>query len=105
MGYLDTNGSPTYGSAKHGVRGLMKCLRRRAGLRVNVVAPWYIATPLMSKAVMERLTSQLMEQGSGFGRIEDCVKAVMRIATDSTVNGRPKDSPMQFVLIGTDHVY
>lgn len=41
MGYLDTNGSPTYGAAKHGVRGLMKVLRRRSGLRVNVVAPWY----------------------------------------------------------------
>lgn len=42
MGYIDTNGSPTYGAAKHGVRGLMKVLRRRSGLRVNVVAPWYI---------------------------------------------------------------
>lgn len=41
MGYLDTNGSPTYGAAKHGVRGLMKVLRRRNGLRVNIVAPWY----------------------------------------------------------------
>lgn len=43
MGYIDTNGSPTYGAAKHGVRGLMKVLRRRSGLRVNVVAPWYIS--------------------------------------------------------------
>jgi NAD(P)-dependent dehydrogenase (short-subunit alcohol dehydrogenase family) len=45
MGYLDTNGSPTYGAAKHGVRGLMKVLRRRSGLRVNVVAPWYVLFP------------------------------------------------------------
>ncbi|KIX03816.1 uncharacterized protein Z518_07369 [Rhinocladiella mackenziei CBS 650.93] len=87
MGFLDTNGSPTYGAAKHGVRGLMKCLRRRSGLRVNVVAPWYIATPLMSDAVMNTLTTQLKEQGSGFALVEDSVKAVMRIATDDSING------------------
>ena len=104
MGYLDTNGSPTYGAAKHGVRGLMKVLRRRSGLRVNVVAPWYdlkhcqdvlftiyaryIATPLMSAPVIERLTTQLKAQGSGFALIEDSVKAVMRIATLLSINGQ-----------------
>lgn len=47
----------------------------------------YIATPLMSKLVIERLTTQLEAQGSGFALVEDSVKAVMRISTDRSING------------------
>lgn len=41
MGYVDTQGSSVYGSAKHGVRGAMCCLRRKGAMRVNAIAPWY----------------------------------------------------------------
>lgn len=47
----------------------------------------YIATPLMSKLVIERLTSQLEAQGSGFALVEDSVKAVMWISTNRSING------------------
>ena len=40
MGFIDTQGSSIYGAAKHGVRGLMCCLRRKGALRVNLLAPW-----------------------------------------------------------------
>ncbi|BCS21816.1 uncharacterized protein APUU_30041S [Aspergillus puulaauensis] len=88
QGYLDTMGSPTYGAAKHGVRSLMKSLRRRSNLRVSLVAPWFIPTPIMTPIVVARLTAQLADLGSGFAEPEDCVRAVMRIATDASVNGR-----------------
>ncbi|TPX12340.1 uncharacterized protein E0L32_006987 [Thyridium curvatum] len=87
QGYLDTTGSPTYSAAKHGLRGIMKALRRRGPVRVGLIAPWFIATPLMSPAVVERLSAQLAAHGSGFAETEDCVRAVMRIATDPQVNG------------------
>lgn len=40
MGYIDTQGSSVYSAAKHGVRGLMTCLRRKGLVRVNCLAPW-----------------------------------------------------------------
>ncbi|KNG86138.1 hypothetical protein ANOM_005460, partial [Aspergillus nomiae NRRL 13137] len=40
MGYIDTQGSSVYSAAKHGVRGLMTCLRRKKTIRVNCLAPW-----------------------------------------------------------------
>lgn len=40
MGYIDTQGSSVYSAAKHGVRGLMACLRRKGLVRVNCLAPW-----------------------------------------------------------------
>lgn len=40
MGYLDTTGSPTYSAAKHGLRAVLKALRRRTDVRVALIAPW-----------------------------------------------------------------
>jgi NAD(P)-dependent dehydrogenase (short-subunit alcohol dehydrogenase family) len=42
MAYIDTFGIPSYGISKHGIRGLMCTLRRRQGMRVNLIAPWYV---------------------------------------------------------------
>jgi len=42
-GYIDVVGVPLYQAAKYGVRGLMHNLRRLGYLRVNVIAPWYVA--------------------------------------------------------------
>jgi len=87
-GYLDIIGSPSYESAKFGVRGLMCNLRRAECFRVNVIAPWFIATPIMSEKVVETLGSQLKSVGAEFAEVEDSVKAVMRVATDKSINGR-----------------
>lgn len=42
MGYIDTQGSSVYSAAKHAVRGIMTCLRRKSLFRVNCLAPWYV---------------------------------------------------------------
>jgi NAD(P)-dependent dehydrogenase (short-subunit alcohol dehydrogenase family) len=38
-GYLDSR--PSYGSAKFGLRAVMRALRHKGICRVNIVAPWY----------------------------------------------------------------
>lgn len=37
-GYLDSR--PSYGSAKAGLRAVMRSLRHRGTCRINIVAPW-----------------------------------------------------------------
>ncbi|KAF2099532.1 putative short chain dehydrogenase/ reductase [Rhizodiscina lignyota] len=88
MGFLNTNGSPTYSASKFGVRGLMCCLRRFGVGRVNLIAPWFIATPLMTEAVRNHLRKDMQGQGTDFATTEDCAKCVMRIASDDSINGR-----------------
>jgi len=62
-------------------------LRRAVRCRVNVVAPWFIKTPIMSENVVERLGPALANMGSEFAEIEDSVKAVLRIACDERISG------------------
>ncbi|OCL02802.1 NAD(P)-binding protein [Glonium stellatum] len=87
-GYMDISGSPSYQSAKFGVRGLMCNLRHAGRFRVNVVAPWFIATPIMSEKVVETLVPQLKSAGSEFAEVGDSVNAVLRVATDKSISGR-----------------
>lgn len=69
------------------------CNLRRAGrCRVNVVAPWFIKTPIMSENVIERLGPGLESHRSGFAEVEDSVKAVLRIACDKEINGKPSST-------------
>lgn len=45
--YADQPGSPQYNASKWGARGLMRNFRRtawREGIRVNLVAPWYVSS-------------------------------------------------------------
>ena len=47
-GYLDMPGAPQYNSSKWAVRGLMHSLRRTMpdmGMRVNILAPWFVFLP------------------------------------------------------------
>lgn len=86
-GFINTSGSPTYSASKFGVRGLMGCLRRFGCGRVNLLAPWYVATPLMSEAVMERLHVDMAREGTEFAKIEDVAKGALRLASDKSING------------------
>lgn len=46
-GYLDHKGAPQYNASKHGVRGIMKSIRRSGpeqGIRINLIAPWYASS-------------------------------------------------------------
>lgn len=73
----------------------MGCLRKFGIGRVNLIAPWYIATPLMSAKVVEHLKKDMAREGSDFAKVEDCAKAGLRLASDHSVNGmRP------FSLVG-----
>ena len=86
-GYLDLPGSPQYNAAKFGVRGLMRALRRTGpamNLRVNIIAPWFIQTRIMSDQVVEVL------QGKGivFAEKADAAAAVLHLASDRSINGK-----------------
>lgn len=90
-GYVDLIGSPIYNATKFGVRGLMRNLRWTSGqqsIRVNVVAPWFIETPIITRqpGAMEHLVAT----GTEFALKEDAAAAMLRIASDSKMNGRPK---------------
>ncbi|PGH06780.1 hypothetical protein GX51_02221 [Blastomyces parvus] len=86
-GYLDLPGSATYSMSKFGVRALMRSLRRNAwvdSIRVNLVAPGYIITPAYTKEIIAFFKSK----GVKFASEDDACKAVLRIASDTMVNGR-----------------
>ncbi|KAJ4244010.1 hypothetical protein NW762_014623 [Fusarium torreyae] len=85
--YADQPGSPQYNASKWGVRGLMRNLRRTAfneNIRVALVAPWYVKTPILSS----RIIDYLVGKGVKFATVEDCCNAMLRIASDKTINGR-----------------
>jgi NAD(P)-dependent dehydrogenase (short-subunit alcohol dehydrogenase family) len=87
-GYIDLIGSPIYNATKFGVRGLMRNLRwtsSKNSFRVNVVAPWFIETPIITNqpGAMEYLVAK----GTEFALEEDAAKAMLRIASDGSVNG------------------
>ena len=90
-GYIDYPGHSLYNAAKFGVRGLFRGVRSRTkemGVRCNLLAPWYIKTP-MTAPMVAQLEAQGMKDGQGvsFGRIEDVVEAAMRGAVDESVDG------------------
>ncbi|OAP53779.1 hypothetical protein AYL99_12022 [Fonsecaea erecta] len=92
-GYLDDDHSIAYTTSKFGTRGLFRALRRRVrdemGVRVNLVAPWAIKTP-MTAPIVEALQGMGIEDGKGitFASKETCAQAVGRIALDETLHGR-----------------
>ncbi|OAX77716.1 hypothetical protein ACJ72_07982 [Emergomyces africanus] len=87
-GYMDLPGSATYSMSKFGVRALMRSLRRNAG-SIQFESIWlhqgiYIITP----AYTEEVISFFKSKGVKFASEDDACKAVLRIASDATVNGR-----------------
>lgn len=86
-GYLDLPGSTLYNVSKFGVRGLMCNLRRTGRMRVNLLAPWYIKTPIMSETVTNAVDEALKRIGGHWALAEDAVKACLRCAADEKVTG------------------
>ncbi|WZH47027.1 hypothetical protein QYS62_008161 [Fusarium acuminatum] len=86
-GFLDVPRSPEYSSTKWAVRGIMHALRRTAfyyGSRVNVIAPWYIRTSILSKEQFD----QVEKSGVEFATADDAGECALRILDDSSINGR-----------------
>lgn len=78
-------GVPLYGVSKHAVLGLFRCLRGSSfmdGVRVNIIFPYFIETPI------NPAPSRLLLAGSGMGKIEDVVDAASRLVADSSILGR-----------------
>lgn len=86
-GYLDQPGSPQYCSSKWGVRGMMRSMRRTMppmGMRVNIIAPWFIRTRIMSDEVQKRVE----DRGIVFAAKEDAAAAVLHMASNPAINGK-----------------
>ncbi|KAF2493204.1 NAD(P)-binding protein [Lophium mytilinum] len=77
--------SPQYAASKHAVLGLFRSLRATSfaqGIRVNIVCPYYIDTPMMPTVL------RVVIAGGGLGKVEDVVDAATRFTADSRVLGR-----------------
>lgn len=96
--YFDIPVMSSYTGSKFGVRGIFRNIRplfADRGMRVNLIAPWIIDTPLvvawlaMFKAV-----------GAPVGDIEQVYTAALRFADDPAINGKPTDSVSDLFLRG-----
>lgn len=84
-GFFPLPGVALYGTSKHAVVGLYRCLRSTSfshGVRVNMICPYYMDTPLLTTA------SRMILAGTLMGDPEDVVEAATRFAADPRVAGR-----------------
>ncbi|KIW70025.1 hypothetical protein PV04_02336 [Phialophora macrospora] len=91
-GYSDMPGNTDYNASKFGVRGIFRGLRHttsRLGVRVNLIAPFWISTPLSQQQMTEMASVGMMPgDGFSFASIDDCVNVATKLATEADVNGR-----------------
>ena len=86
-GYLDLPGALQYSFTKFGLRGIMRDLRvteHAHNIRVNFIGPWFIKTKILSKESVDFLTNG----GFEFATVEDAATAMMKIVSDTSINGR-----------------
>ncbi|KAL8295923.1 hypothetical protein RB600_001422 [Gaeumannomyces tritici] len=86
-GVFPLPGQPLYCAAKHALTGLFRTLRCTAwrhgdGVRVNMLCPYFIDTPLIPAGGMSLLA------GAGMASLPDVVEAATRLAADRAVRGR-----------------
>ncbi|KAJ8133548.1 hypothetical protein O1611_g73 [Lasiodiplodia mahajangana] len=85
--FLDVPRGPQYPATKWGIRGIMHSMRRTAfyyGSRVNVISPWYIRTPILSKEKYDHVENSGVE----LAEASDAGKALVHLLSDKTINGR-----------------
>jgi len=85
--YLDLPGAVQYNMSKWSIRAFVNCIRRSGwqnGIRVNLIAPWFIATPILSKEAVAHLSGKGVE----FAAEQDSAAAVVKVACDKSINGR-----------------
>jgi NAD(P)-dependent dehydrogenase (short-subunit alcohol dehydrogenase family) len=78
-------GQPLYGTSKHAVLGLFRCLRAQSfteGVRVNMICPYFIDTGIIPAE------GRLVLAGGGVGKISDVVDAATRLTADTSILGR-----------------
>lgn len=84
--YIDQPGVLQYNASKFALRGMMRTLRRTAhldGIRVNLIAPWYIRTDIIGEVT----TKSLDNNDVPFAETADAANAALRIASDQTIAG------------------
>lgn len=84
-GLLPIPGQALYSASKHAVVGLYRTLRSSSfvhGVRVSLICPYFIDTPLLSGAARALLA------GGTMGKAEDVVEAATRFTADPRVVGR-----------------
>jgi NAD(P)-dependent dehydrogenase (short-subunit alcohol dehydrogenase family) len=82
---LPIPGQPLYAVAKHGVLGLFRALRATSftnGVRVNMLCPYFINTPLIPAS------GRLVLAGGAMGKPEAVVDAGTRFMADTRIVGR-----------------
>ncbi|CAK7266891.1 hypothetical protein SEPCBS119000_002261 [Sporothrix epigloea] len=85
-GLMGLPGQALYSTSKHAVTGMFRALRGTAhvhnGLRVNMLCPYFVDTPIMSKPGLVLLA------GSGLATTADVVEAGTRFVADESIAGR-----------------
>jgi NAD(P)-dependent dehydrogenase (short-subunit alcohol dehydrogenase family) len=85
-GFSSIADSPDYTAIKWGVRGIFRCFRQTlpaVGARANLVAPYFIETPMTSSFV-----ELLKKRGVQLGEMDMVLKAIARMAADPRMNGK-----------------
>ncbi|KAF3768560.1 hypothetical protein M406DRAFT_286481 [Cryphonectria parasitica EP155] len=78
-------GVPEYVTSKHGVTGLFRSLRilsYRQGIRVNMLCPYFVDTPILPNRAVAVLS------GLGLARVDDTVDAATRLVACDQQQGR-----------------
>jgi NAD(P)-dependent dehydrogenase (short-subunit alcohol dehydrogenase family) len=89
LGCVGAPGNAAYVSAKHGVIGLTKTAAldyARLGIRVNAVAPGYIATPMLSANTAKTSGGMGRTPLGRLGQADDVAKLVAFLASDQAGN-------------------
>ncbi|KAL8853440.1 MAG: hypothetical protein Q9221_001757 [Calogaya cf. arnoldii] len=84
-GLMAIPGSALYGASKHAIVGLYRNMRASSfmqGLRVNMICPYFVETPLLNAPARALLA------GAVLGKEEDVVEAATRFTADPRVVGR-----------------
>lgn len=84
-GLLPIPGQAFYGASKHAVVGLYRNLRSTSfvhGIRVNMIAPYFIDTPMLT------IGAKFIMAGGDIGKVEDVIEAATRFAADPRIVGR-----------------
>jgi 5'-hydroxyaverantin dehydrogenase len=100
--YLEIPLQATYNASKWGVRGLFRTIREplaKEGMRVNLIAPWLVETPMTTKDVVPSFQAV----GLPVAPIEDVITAVMHCVVNDGINGRAFIvGPKKIVDLGDD---
>ncbi|KIV93043.1 hypothetical protein PV10_04288 [Exophiala mesophila] len=86
-GFKDTPGMPLYQASKHGILGLLRCLRpvlpESNGVRVNAVCPWYVATGMTSL-----IEDKWLEAGLPVNQPGDIAQIIAGLTAIAGLNGK-----------------